>query len=1487
MTGQATRTGCLKVGVQLKRPLATAVCRVGWLLIVSLTLISSAALGGPADIGTETHEGELGDYGTGTGAWTSGNITQYREGDPIRFRFEVDTTSETAKSGWLDIAFSLEDAVCHFFDGSLELGGIEILEGPAVWAVTKVGSATTSGNEWIQTLQIDKAAGTSPTGRFIARVNYTLRLEDNVGLCSGSSQHSRLSNHPTNPGDVISDGLKNVPVPGGQIILLPDITVTKYIDRDGDGTFESTASAGEYAFTLDGVSTLLTDGSGTVTFGPIQVDGNHTITELQMNFSQGTYDFDHGDGINTVFAGSTATSTVYAGDYNSVQDALCNFYNTIPFPALSLDKTAGAYVDANANGVPDVGESITYSYIITNVGFVQLTGITVSDDVLGAITLSATTLDPDQQATGQKVHILSQAEIDSGTLINIATADCNETLPLNDSVNVALAQDPSIALVKNGVLETTLIGPGDRVDAGDAIVYTFAVTNTGNVTLTNVRVDDPDVTMTGGPIPALAPGETDSTTFIGTYTLTQQDIDAETFSNTAVASGTPPTGPDVTANDDDTQALPSSPSIQLTKTGILDKTVVPPINSTDVGDIIAYAFTITNTGNVTLTNVKVTDPGITVVGDPIVSLAPGSSDSTTFTGTYSLTQQDIDAEVFSNIAAASGTPPTGPDVTNIDDDTQSFPVAPAVTLIKTWVLDMTAVAPADRADAGDTVAYNFTVTNSGNVTLTNVSVTDLQVPVFGDTIASLEPGESDSTTFSSTYTLTQSDVDARTFINSATARGTSPTGSAVTDNAYAIVAVGQRPSLSIEKSGDEGPIRVGETVNYRITVTNNGNITLHNVTVADTVLGITQNVGTLAPGDFHVVVGTYGPVSESDLPGPLINTATSDSDETDPEADHHHAELVPLRIDLSLNKNLNTTSLVPGDQVTFEITITNGPNTVTATGVEVTDTLPAGYSFVDYSITQGTYAYTGPESVWSVGSLPADSSATLRVLAVVLEEGPYEGRAEVSAHNQDDIDSAPANASVAAEDDDDEVEVSIDTPSADLQVKKTVDNDNPLEGDTVVFTTLIHNDGPNTSTGIVLQDALPAGLTYISDTSNGNYNPATNTWGVGTLIAGDAISFTLSALIDHGTAGTNLTSTALIIQSEVEDPSPDNNQDSADVTPRSPESGAICKGKVIISEIAWAGTAANPEHEWIELRNIGGERIDLAGWTLRWRKKQPITPDDFQWKVVALSGELQASAIPLCEPTKREPEPPIEFIKREVDDFSWYVVVRLVDLDASYMILEHRSDLAISNIAADIIYDNVDPYLMEFSDEGDIVELLDADGEIVDTANAFPSHESSWPAGDIMTRGTMERTEPLGGDEFNNWHTNLGIITRGLDANEHLLVASSGIINSPTFNEMGLFADLEPATVLPGVRLEVALDLQRETRRQTAWPWIRVTRPGLTTQPNAIGTSIEPVYSFTGRYAGDIYWLEIDTAGLVPGSYHIWLICGEGQTVLVPITILD
>jgi uncharacterized repeat protein (TIGR01451 family) len=350
----------------------------------------------------------------------------------------------------------------------------------------------------------------------------------------------------------------------------------------------------------------------------------------------------------------------------------------------------------------------------------------------------------------------------------------------NTPTPVAPAVAPAIALVKTADTSTLSSPPA----AGETITYRFAITNTGNVTLTNVTLADPlpDFALAGGPIPSLAPGVTDSTTFTGTYVLTQTDVDRGSVTNQAETAGADPFGTPVTdlsgtTNGDDTPLvtpLTDTPGIALVKTAVPAFSTPPA-----VGDPITFAFTVINTGNVTLTNVTVTDPlpGLIPSGGPIASLAPGQSDSTTFRATYALTQADLDAGEVINQATATGTPPTGPDVTDLSgadastDAPTVVPVAqsPGILLVKT----VDAVDFFDGPDPGDELRYSFAVTNTGSVTLANVTIADpLPGLAFaGGPIPSLAPGQTDAATFTATYVPTPADIAAGRVTNTATATG--------------------------------------------------------------------------------------------------------------------------------------------------------------------------------------------------------------------------------------------------------------------------------------------------------------------------------------------------------------------------------------------------------------------------------------------------------------------------------------------------------------------------------------------------------------------------------------------------------------------------------------------------------------------------------------------------------------------------------------------
>ena len=243
-----------------------------------------------------------------------------------------------------------------------------------------------------------------------------------------------------------------------------------------------------------------------------------------------------------------------------------------------------------------------------------------------------------------------------------------------------------------------------------------------------------------------------------------------------------------------------------------------PTTYAAAGDVIAYTFDVENTGNVTLSNVNVTDPlsGLGTITPASVSLAPAAMQS--FTATYTITQADLDNGSVMNTATATGTPPTGMDVTDTDNETITANQTPAISIMKS-------ASPTTYSAAGDMITYTFDVENTGNVTLSNVNVTDMLsgLGAITPSSVSLAPGAMQS--FTANYTITQADVDNGSVMNTATATGTPPTGMDVTDTDNETITANQTPAISITKSAS--PMMAtysaaGDMITYTFDVENDG-----------------------------------------------------------------------------------------------------------------------------------------------------------------------------------------------------------------------------------------------------------------------------------------------------------------------------------------------------------------------------------------------------------------------------------------------------------------------------------------------------------------------------------------------------------------------------------------------------------------------------------------------------------------------------------------
>jgi uncharacterized repeat protein (TIGR01451 family) len=162
--------------------------------------------------------------------------------------------------------------------------------------------------------------------------------------------------------------------------------------------------------------------------------------------------------------------------------------------------------------------------------------------------------------------------------------------------------------------------------------------------------------------------------------------------------------------------------------------------------------------------------------------------------------------------------------------------------------------------------------------------------------------------------------------------------------------------------------------------------------------------------------------------------------------------------------------------------------------------------------------YVPGTGVWSIGTLLNGASASLNITATV-----DAGTANSSITNT----TTPATGD---QDDnstggDDLNETITVANNADLVTVKSVNNANPQEGDTIVYTLTVTNNGAATATNVSLIDTLPAGVSFVSDDAGGNYVPGTGVWSIGTLLNGASASLNITATVDAGTANSSITNT--------------------------------------------------------------------------------------------------------------------------------------------------------------------------------------------------------------------------------------------------------------------------------------------------------------------------------------------------------------------------
>ena len=726
-------------------------------------------------------------------------------------------------------------------------------------------------------------------------------------------------------------------------------------------------NAGEYVVAIEGTAVVRDVNGNDVTkqFAVTETDGKLTITKRELTMTSAdaskTYDataltnstvtvsgegFAEGEGAaydvtgSQTLVGSSKNEFTYTLNEGTLADnyVIKTVFGTLTVTDEGVDHSL-VINKTHPDGEYDLDDEVTFTItvkniyaeakkiVITEIDGVTITGESVFENVAPGATVTTT-------ATWN----VTEEAILAGEFVNTATATVGDKeYKANDTVN-PVAPNGHLTADK---ITTSEPANGTSYALGETISYKITVTNDGNLTVKNVEVIDALVGL-NETIAVMKPG--DVKTFEVTYTVTEDDVLAGSVKNEVTVKGNGSDGKDPEGGDDVEDPIDKpNPSLKVEKV-----TTSTPANGETyaLGETIKYQITVTNDGNLTISNVVVTDE---LTGDEwtVEAIEPGKN--VVFTAEYTVTEDDILAGSVENVATATGDNKSDEPTEVVPGDTEdpTDEPNPHLTVVKT-----TTSTPANGEDyvLGETITYSITVTNDGNLTISNVVVTD---EFTGDTwnVESIAPGAVE--TFTTSHVVNEEDILAGSVKNVATAAGDNKSD----EPTEVIPGETEDPTeeknghLTVDKVTTSTPANgetyaLGETISYKITVTNDGNLTITGITVTDELTEDEWTVESLIPGESKEFTAEYTVTEKDILNGKVVNVATAKGTSPDPE--NPDVPVVPGEeedetddIDATLNvtKTSDADEMTGlGDTITYTITVTNEGN-VPYTNLVVDDQL--------------------------------------------------------------------------------------------------------------------------------------------------------------------------------------------------------------------------------------------------------------------------------------------------------------------------------------------------------------------------------------------------------------------------------------------------------------------------------------------------------------------------------------------------------------------
>ncbi|MHC2335471.1 beta strand repeat-containing protein [Bradyrhizobium sp. USDA 4454] len=1051
------------------------------------------------------------------------------------------------------------------------LGGATITEGGA----GTHGNATLDvGETWTYTLNYDVTAADVTREQGASddlNIHNTATVTTTQGV--GGSASADVPVTPANPAFTIAKDVASVSGGAGPSNLSADnagdtINYSIVLTNTGNVSLTGVTLSDPFATT---VSASHTDsGSGTHGDNVLDVGEIWTYTATHV-VSQA--DIDGGGPLVNLATADTDQTGPQSDDASTP---------VIQSPAFTIAKDVTSVTGGAGPGnlsADGAGDIVNYSIVLTNTGNESLTGVTLSDPF--ATTVSATHTDSGAGTHGDNVldvgevwtytatHVVTQADINGGgPLVNLATADTDQTGPQSDDASTPVIQNPAFTIAKDVTSVTGGAGPGNLSadGAGDIVNYSIVLTNTGNESLTGVTLSDPFATTVSATHTDSGAGTHGDNvldvgevwTYTATHVVTQADINGGGPLVNLATADTDQTGPQ---SDDASTPVIQNPAFTIAKdvTSVTGGAGPGNLSADGAGDIVNYSIVLTNTGNESLTGVTLSDPFATTVSATHTDSGAGTHGDNvldvgevwTYTATHVVTQADINGGgPLVNLATAD-TDQTGP-----QSDDASTPVIqnPAFTIAKDVTSVTGGAGPGNlSADgAGDIVNYSIVLTNTGNESLTGVTLsdpfattvsathTDSGAGTHGDNV--LDVGE--VWTYTATHVVTQADINGGgPLVNLATA-DTDQTGPQSDDASTPVI---QNPAFTIAKdvtsvTGGAGPGNLsadgaGDIVNYSIVLTNTGNESLTGVTLSDpfatTVSATHTDSGAGTHGDNVLDVGevwTYTAthvVTQADINGggPLVNLATADTDQTGPQSDDASTPVIQNPA-FTIAKDVtsvtggagpgNLSADGAGDIVNYSIVLTNTGNE-SLTGVTLSDPFATTVSATHTDSGAGTHG----DNVLDVGEVWTYTATHVVTQADINGGGPL-------------VNLATADTDQTGPQSDDASTPVIQNPDVSIDKTATIQDGHADQvGDIINYTVEVTNTGNITLTDVHVTDSFE-GAPDVTLSNSNTFDPSTHTGNTfldpnhnGTLDPGETWTYTYQHVVTstdlstHGIDGDN------------------------------------------------------------------------------------------------------------------------------------------------------------------------------------------------------------------------------------------------------------------------------------------------------------------------------------------------------------------------------